>query len=206
MEFFNTNNSNWRQYQIIENKSFTCGYCGEKIASDRGYKIGNGRDGSSNQIGGIYICPNCQGPNFIDPQRVWHPGHVFGRTVKNVPEKLNELYDEARKCHKENCFTASVLLCRKMLMNIAVEQGAKENLKFISYVKFLSDKGFIPPNGKKWVDHIRKKGNEATHEIKMMEESESKDLISFTEMMLMFPYEFPSMVPDDSEPETELTD
>lgn len=55
-------------------------------------------------------------------------------------------------------------------MNIAVEQGADENLRFIEYVNYLSDNGFIPPNGKQWVDHIRKKGNEATHEIKMMEE------------------------------------
>ncbi|TDN83508.1 uncharacterized protein DUF4145 [Salegentibacter sp. 24] len=194
MEFFKINNSNWKQYQTISNKSFSCGFCGERVASDRGYKIGRGRDGSGDQIGGIYICPNCQGPNFIDLNDIWHPGQLFGRSVKNVPDELNELYEEARKCHKENCFTASVLLCRKMLMNIAVDQGAKQNLSFIKYVNYLSDQGFIPPNGRNWVDHIRKKGNEATHEIKMMEETDSKDLLTFTEMMLMFLFEFPSMV------------
>ena len=199
MEFFRIGSYQWRQYQTIINKSFSCGYCGDKVASDRGYKIGQHGDGSGNQAGGIYICPNCQGPNFIDFDGVWHPGHPFGRSVKNVPETLNELYEEARKCHKENCFTASVLLCRKILMNIAVEQGANENLRFIEYVNFLSDKGFIPPNGKVWVDHIRKKGNEATHEIKMMEKSDSKDLITFSEMMLIFLYEFPSMVNDDND-------
>ncbi|NCP89214.1 MAG: DUF4145 domain-containing protein [Flavobacteriales bacterium] len=199
MEFFSPNNNGWRAYQTILNKSFNCGYCGDKVASDRGYKIGRGKDGSSDQIGRIYICPNCQGPNFANLQNIWFPGQMFGRSVKNVPENLNELYEEARKCHKENCFTASVLLCRKMLMNIGVEQGAKENLSFIKYVDFLSEKGFIPPNGKKWVDHIRKKGNEATHEIKKMSESDSKDLITFTEMLLMFLYEFPSMVSDEIE-------
>ncbi len=81
-------------------------------------------------------------------------------------------------------------------MNIAVSQGATPNLKFIEYVNYLSDKNFIPPNGKKWVDHIRKKGNEATHEIAMMNEDDAKDLIIFVEMMLMFLFEFPSMVAD----------
>ena len=189
------------KYQRINNKSFNCGHCGNKIASDRGYKIGDTSDGRGTQRGGIYICPNCNGPNFCDLQNNWHPGHPYGRNVESVPKELNELYEEARRCHKENCFTASVLLCRKMLMNVAVEQGAKPNLQFIKYVNHLSNNGFIPPNGKKWVDHIRKKGNEATHEITAMTEDDSKDLISFTEMILVFLFEFPARVPEPDETE-----
>jgi hypothetical protein len=197
MAFFNEGTANWRQYQTIANKNFKCGYCGENVASDRGYKIGQHGDGSGAQMGGVYICPNCKGPNFNSPQTEWFPGQVFGRVVKNVPDELNKLYEEARKCTKEKCYTGSVLLCRKMLMNIAVAQGAKEGLRFIEYVNFLAENGFVPPNGKKWVDHIRKKGNEATHEIALMEESDAKDLVIFTEMLLMFIYEFPAMVADE---------
>jgi len=80
-------------------------------------------------------------------------------------------------------------------MNIAVSQGAKEGLEFIKYVNYLSDKGYIPPNGKHWVDHIRKKGNEATHEIALMKENDAKELMAFTEMLLRFVYEFPKSVP-----------
>lgn len=82
-----------------------------------------------------------------------------------------------------------------MLMNIAVEQGASENLKFIEYVNYLADKGYVPPNGKHWVDHIRKKGNEATHEISLMTEGDAKELLTFVEMLLRFIYEFPQLVP-----------
>jgi|SRR5690606_21171851 len=197
MKFFNDRSANWRQYQTITNNNFKCGFCGENVASDRGYKIGQHSDGSGAQIGGIYICPNCKGPNFISPQNEWFPGNIFGRSVKNVPEELNNLYEEARTSTKEKCYTGAVLLCRKMLMNIAVEQGAKEGLRFVEYVNYLSDQGFVPPNGKKWVDHIRKKGNEATHEIALMQEQDAKDLIIFTEMLLMFLYEFPSMVNEE---------
>lgn len=84
-----------------------------------------------------------------------------------------------------------------MLMNISVQQGAKENLNFMKYVQYLSDNGYVPPNGKHWIDHIRKKGNEATHEIIAMENADAHDLLFFTEMLLIFLYEFPSMMPNE---------
>ena len=83
-------------------------------------------------------------------------------------------------------------------MNIAVEQGANAGLRFIEYVNFLGDKGYIPPNGRHWVDHIRKKGNEATHEIELMDSTDAQELIIFVEMLLRFIYEFPNMVPSDT--------
>ena len=82
-----------------------------------------------------------------------------------------------------------------MLMNIAVQEGAEEGKNFFEYVEHLADKGFVPPNGKAWVDYIRKRGNEATHEIRLMTESDAKALIIFVEMLLRFIYEFPNMVP-----------
>jgi len=69
---------------------------------------------------------------------------------------------------KQNAFTATVLCCRKLLMHIGVEKGAEKGKNFIEYVEFLSSKNYIPPDGKEWVDHIRKKGNEANHEIVIM--------------------------------------
>jgi hypothetical protein len=80
-------------------------------------------------------------------------------------------------------------------MNIAVSQGAKPGGSFISYVEYLASNGYVPPNGKGWVDHIRKKGNEATHEIVLMTQDDAQELISFSEMLLKFIYEFPNRVP-----------
>jgi len=50
-------------------------------------------------------------------------------------------------------------------------------------------------DGKGWVDHIRKKGNEANHEIVIMKKGDALDLITFIEMLLKFIYEFPSRIP-----------
>ena len=84
-------------------------------------------------------------------------------------------------------------------MHIAVELEAAEGENFLHYVEYLSDKGFIPPNGKHWVDHILKKGNEANHEIALMTGDDARTLVRFTEMLLKFNYEFPKLVPAPDE-------
>lgn len=80
-------------------------------------------------------------------------------------------------------------------MNIAVAEGAEANKSFVHYVEYLSEKNFIPPNGKGWVDYIRKRGNEANHEIALMSETDASALVGFVEMLLRFIYEMPSLVP-----------
>ena len=84
-------------------------------------------------------------------------------------------------------------------MNIAVEQDAEAGDSFLSYVKFLAEKGYVPPNGNIWVDHIRQKGNEANHEIVFMSAKDAMDLINFIEMLLKFIYEFPGRLKKEKE-------
>ena len=79
-------------------------------------------------------------------------------------------------------------------MHIAVDKGAKEGLKFIEYVEYLSKNNYIPPGAKNWVDIIRDKGNEANHEILIMNGDDAKDLLKFVEMLLKIIYEFPADV------------
>jgi hypothetical protein len=178
----------WQSFGTIGPNQYKCGFCGFNVANDKGY-YWHGRTDK------IYLCPNCNKPTYFDHDKRQYPGTTPGNEVQFLPPELNQLYREARNCCSVSAFTASVLACRKLLMNIAVQQGATEGLKFIEYVDFLASNGFIPPNGKGWVDHIRKKGNEATHEISLMTQPDAEELISFSEMLLKFIYEFPSRVP-----------
>ncbi|EGR5930927.1 DUF4145 domain-containing protein, partial [Vibrio parahaemolyticus] len=104
-----------------------------------------------------------------------YPDVAPGNDVRHLPEDLAALYKEARNCVAASAYTGAVLLTRKLLMNIGVEQGAQEGKPFIHYVNYLAEQGYIPPNGRGWVDHIRKKGNEATHEIALMNKSDCED-------------------------------
>lgn len=180
--------SGWAQTGGIGPQQFRCGFCGFNVANDRGYHHNTpGRR--------IWICPNCDCPTYIEKGVSQTPSPVPGNEVAHLPDDLQALYREARNCCGVSAYTASVLACRKLLMNIAVAEGAVEGLKFIEYVNYLADKGYIPPNGRGWVDHIRQKGNEATHEIALMKQSDAEELLAFTEMLLKFVYEFPSRVP-----------
>jgi len=178
----------WQNIENLSSKAFKCGYCGENVSSEKGYSA---QDGDHF----IYICHHCTNPTYFNLQDgKQYPGVAFGNKVENIPENIENLYSETRQCVSVQAFTASVMASRKLLMNIAVEKGAKEGLSFQQYVEYLDSQHYIPPDGKEWVDHIREKGNEANHEIKIMEKEDAEDLITFIEMLLKFIYEFPNKV------------
>jgi Domain of unknown function (DUF4145) len=53
--------------------------------------------------------------------------------------------------------------------------------------------GFVSPNATKWVDHIRQKGNDATHKIALMARDDAEKVLRFVEMILLFLYEYPNL-------------
>lgn len=180
----------WQNLQGVGSETYTCGYCGDKVSSGAGYSAVY----EGGAIGCIRICPGCKAPTLFKAEKHF-PGSAPGSAVVKVPESLSILYEEARQSAAAGAYTASVLVCRKMLMNIAVTEEAEEGKTFLSYVEYLADKGYVPPKGKVWVDYIRERGNEATHEIELMEEKDAVALVTFVEMLLKFIYEFPNMIP-----------
>jgi hypothetical protein len=110
------------------------------------------------------------------------------------------LYGEARRAMTPGAFTAAALVLRKLLMNIAVAEGADTDRNFVGYVDYLEEHHYSPPKGRAWVDHIRRKGNEATHEIPDITREDAEELLAFAETLLKYLYEFPSRVAPDAEP------
>jgi len=176
----------WQSISDLHQQGFKCRFCDKDVATRSGYFRGS-------ISWRIYICPNCARPTFFEGNKQI-PAPLLGYNVDELPEDIHGLYNEIRDCTGINAYTSAVLSCRKLLMNIAVEKGAPEGKTFMKYVEYLSDKGFVPPNGKEWVDHIRQKGNEANHEIVLMDQSDALDLLNFIEMLLKFIYEFPKRV------------
>jgi hypothetical protein len=120
---------------------------------------------------------------------------MFGETVKDIGDKsVSSLYEEARKSTGAGAYTAAVLCCRKLLMHIAVSKGASQGQSFVSYVQYLADQNYIPPDAIGWVDQIRERSNEANHEISIMTKDDAEELISFSAMLLKVIFEFPAKV------------
>ncbi len=183
-------NLTWENKVNFSSKILTCGHCGVQIASKEGFHAKT----SSGKHAYICLCHLCNNPNYFDPSGNQFPGPMVGRDIEHIDnEQVRNMYGEARRCISSSCYTAAVLCSRKLIMNIAVAKGARPNQKFAEYVQYLSEKGYVPPDGKDWVDHIRKKGNEATHEIADMTLDDAQELLVFLEMLLIFLYEFPAI-------------
>jgi hypothetical protein len=182
----------WDRMINLESRNFICGNCNNPLASEKGWFA---QDSNGKTAAHIYICHHCNKPTYFDKSGVQIPGVTYGNPVHDIQDKsVESLYEEARNCTATNAFTAAVLCCRKLLMNTAVSKGAQEGKNFIEYVEYLSNNGYVPPDGKDWVDHIRKKGNEATHEIAIMKKEDAEELLSFVEMLLKFIFEFPAKI------------
>ncbi len=178
----------WINQQNIPSARWRCAYCNSDAASNIGYVV--------NGVGAyIRICGNCSGPTFFAPDGDYAPGAVPGEPVEHVPSDLASLFNEARAAAGAGAYTAAVLTCRKILMHIAVEVGDKPGKTFLDYVNYLASNGYIPPNGKGWVDYIRTRGNEANHEIVIMGKDDALSLLTFVQMLLRFIYELPKLVP-----------
>ena len=175
----------WGNLVRLGARSYKCGYCGKIVAPDIGY--------GCNYSDAIYICGNCQNPTYFssDEEHPQVPSVTYGNDVEHLPREVEKLYREARNCVSADSFTAAVLVCRKILLHLSFDKGGPQNQTFAECVGYLASKGYIPPDGKTWVDSIRQKGNEANHEIKLMSREDSEELISFLEMLLKFIYEFP---------------
>ena len=185
--------TDWSDWKEITTQSWRCGYCGRDVASDRGWYAGHYRTSQYETVTAyIAICPRCDMPSVISAGTDFTmPPGLFGDTVEHLPEDVQTLYEEARRAVGSGAHNSAALACRKILMHVGVEKGAPEGESFLSYVKYLSDNGYVPPDARDWIDEIREHGNDANHEIDLIDKSEAQNMVDFTAMLLRVVYEYP---------------
>lgn len=202
---FNCSSLHW-QYGEISPASFTCSFCGNKVTSDKGIALvedvnsipSDTRVKPHKPASGVYLCINCYRPTFVfENEQFPEPG--IGETLTKLPDDINSIYEEARDCYSVRAYTGVTLLCRKLLMHVAVNFGAKKGDTFVHYIEFLNDKGYITATSRNWVDKIRSFGNEANHKIDIETSDRAKMILQFTEMILKCDFEYPEICPEVKE-------
>jgi uncharacterized protein DUF4145 len=197
----------WQNLAAVTSRSYVCGYCGDKVGPDRGYIgqwVPQGQNTGKTIF--IFICSSCNRPTFFDQDESQWPGVSHGAQVQALPPEIDAVYGEVRRCMSVSAYTTAVMACRKLLMHIAVEKGADKNKTFKYYVDWLVKNHFVPPGGEGWVDQIRGKGNDANHEIDLVDEHSAEQVISFVELLLKFVYEMPARVGMTAAPAVEAED
>lgn len=185
MTIYNFEGDSWRNPEILTSSSFVCWNCNNNVASDKGYRTPN-----NNSKKKIYICPHCSAPNVFDVESKAILSPLPGKEIKKLPDSIAEVYKEVRKCIQSNCFTGAVMLMRKIIMNIAVHEGAEKNKSFTEYVNYLCDNGIVHKKSKNKADSVKKLGNNANHEIENRTREEAENCFEFIELLLMANYEF----------------
>jgi hypothetical protein len=117
------------------------------------------------------------------------------RVPAGLPDDESALWGEIRECLGVGAYTASVMLCRKLLMHVAVTHGlpAKDSKdrapNFVQCVDHLAAEGVITKRMQPWIDRIREIGNEANHEIAPVDKDAAIDVATFTQKLLELAYE-----------------
>jgi uncharacterized protein DUF4145 len=164
---------------------FRCGHCGSDVSGAVVAYAGNAGGGATQWL----LCPVChEGSVHIGGDRVY-PGVAYGPDIEGLPADVKEAYGEARRCLSINADTASEVMCRKILMHVAVDKGAKEGKTFAHYIDYLKDKGYVTPPMLGWVDLIREHGNESNHRLSPPERRRAEGTLQFTAQLLRSVYE-----------------
>jgi hypothetical protein len=138
----------WNNIYDVSEWRYHCGACGERTTGHFGIW-------QLTQDGGVrarvVICSHCGCPTYFQSTTQTYPKPRYGQPVEGITNQgVLSLYSEARHCTSYGAFTSAVMLCRKILMHVAVSLGAKPNQSFKEYVDYLDGEGYTPPKGKEW--------------------------------------------------------
>jgi len=172
----------------------TCGHCGRATAAA---VIGYTEDENVHWLRctgcGMGLVSNYAEVPFAQADagavHVLSPSALVGEPVEGLPPEARAAYREARASASAGAYTATELVCRKLLMHVAVDKGAKGNLRFVEYLDYLKSEGYVTRPMAPWVTRIKDHGNEATHELPSTDEARALDTLSFTTQLLRSIYE-----------------
>lgn len=164
--------------------SWICGWCGDRVAA---------KPTSEGGLSKTYLCPRCARYTVVaEDDRVAPPEREFA-SVLHMPADVATAWGEACLSFGASAFTAAEIMCRKILMHIAVDQaGSKKGKTFKEYIEELDSAGFIQVNLKNRVTEIKDRGNIANHELPASTKDEAKKTMAVTRHLLLGIYELPA--------------
>ena len=91
-----------------------------------------------------------------------YPAETIDFDATNIPAAVQSAFEEAIKCHAQNCFVASAIMVRKTLEELCRDRNAAgPNLR--ERIKALGAKVVLPQELLDGLDDLRLLGNDAAH-------------------------------------------
>jgi hypothetical protein len=117
-------------------ESITCPFCGDKVV---GAVVAQTHEQGITFVQWIR-CPSCD-QGMVKNTGTLFPGPLLGEKVEGLPAEVDAAYLEARRCAGVDAFTSCELMCRKILMHIAVDKGDTGGRTFAQHLDYLENAG-----------------------------------------------------------------
>jgi Domain of unknown function (DUF4145) len=183
-----------------------CGHCGRKVGAEivaaEGVAAGTLQNPTWKpaQAQTLWLrCPACGEGSVRTAARAGIntkvlPGKLPLEDVPNLPGDVEGAWGEARKAYSVGAYTASEIMCRKILMHLAVDKaGSAPGQTFVQYINDLQAKNYIMAGLQPVVDKVRDRGNKANHELPASTEQEALATLTITDHLLVGIYKLPAM-------------
>jgi Domain of unknown function (DUF4145) len=126
-----------------------------------------------------------------------YPPETIDFDATNIPATVQNAFEEAIKCHAQNCFVASAIMVRKTLEELCSERAAAgPNLN--ERIKALGTKVVLPQELLDGLDDLRLLGNDAAHiesqEYTKVGKEEVEVGIEFTKEVLKAVYQYTALL------------
>lgn len=152
-----------------DDEGYVCTHCRSKV---RGRVVAEGvQDGGmwGGAVTKICVC-NCGGVTAVydglgGVEGIPAPLLTPIQADKRWPPDYVRFFQEAARCFSSDFFTATAMLCRRLLMVCACEYGAKERQGFEYYVDHLVDEVVKDEATRESLNGMRKIGNYANHRL-----------------------------------------
>ena len=129
--------------------SITCAHCSHAVAAE---VMAGGASARPPTSVLWLLCPNCGDGSVRTADGGVYPPAPSGGTVTGLPADVERAWREARTAHAVAAYTASEIMCRKILMHVAVDvAGSQPNKKFAEYINDLE--GFGLHHNRTQADH-----------------------------------------------------
>ena len=184
------------------------------VAQHGEYLYGNPREGLPVKAI-LASCSECHEPLLLgredygfdiwsDPWRMYPVDR--SRLSAAVPETLGTAYREAMTCFNARAYTASAIMCRKVLEAAAAHLGIEERTLHQA-LKRLKEDRHIDEQLHEWASELRAMGNEAAHGVDLeVDRADAEDTIAFTEAIVNYVFVYRQRFNEFAERRRQRTD
>lgn len=148
-------------------------------------------------------CQSCLGPLLFerladvadgqmypwDPRVLVYPTQG-GELSQAVPDTLRQTFTEAVKCMQAGCYTASVIMGRRLVEGLANLNGA-QGRTLAAKLAHLKSKGILDARLLEWSDLIKNVGNDGAHETNSaVSRQDAQEVLRFVEALVDYHYTY----------------